>query len=79
MCDLGIAGGQEIKLSRRDPVHMNKQPPVIQDSQTLEAFYVPAAVAGKARYLTTVVSRDVRLNENLMAVRQRFDFGNQSV
>jgi hypothetical protein len=58
---------------------MNKQPPVIQDSQTLQAFYVPAAMAGETRDLAAVVSRNVGLNENLMAVCQRFDFGNQPV
>src|SRR5262245_48163831 len=77
MCDLGTAGRQEIKLARRDPVHMNEQPPIIQDSQMLEAFYVPAAVAGETRYLAAVVARSVGLNKNLMVVRQRFNFANQ--
>jgi hypothetical protein len=58
---------------------MNEQPSVIQDSQTLEPFYVPATVPGETRYLAAVVARNVGLNETFMAIRQSFDFANQPV
>jgi hypothetical protein len=58
---------------------MNEKPAVIENSETINTFHVPASVAGEACHLAAVISGDVRLNESFMAVRKRFDLGNQAV